>query len=127
MGPVPVSFYEETTSPKEDLSSFIQFSEKAIKNKNPILTVTPLKPFDSSNFTKRELKILENLSKEFFDTRAEDMVEATHLENRPWHMVYVVENRKQSLIPYELAVRKQESTEIIKIFKERQDFIKHFK
>ena len=125
-GPVPKEFYDEIESPKEDLINFLQFHEKPIKAGGSMLVVTPLKPFNPSNFSNRELKILEGLAKEFYDTYADDMVEATHLENQPWHKIYVDGNKKQTLIPYELALRKQETSEMTSIIKEREKFINHF-
>ena len=91
-----------------------------------MLSVTPISAFNSEHFSKREIKILESLAKEFNTTLADDMVEATHLENQPWHKIYVVENKKQELIPYELAVRKQEFDEVIGLAAERNEFIDHF-
>ena len=125
MGPVPVSLYNETSSPEPDMGSQILFIEKQIK-KGTMLEVKPLVDFNSEFFSKRELKILQTLSKEFFETIAEDMVEATHLENQPWHMIYNEKNQKQQIIPYELAIRKQELAEVLQLAKERDELIKNF-
>lgn len=126
MGPVPVQFYEEISQPRHDLSEKIIFSETNTKHK-PMLSIKPLSEFDQTHFTKRELNILEKLAKEFKDTKAEDMIEATHLENQPWHKIYVDEKKHQDKIPYELAIRKQETKLIMEFANERDELIKHFK
>lgn len=124
-GPVPVSLFDEIETPREDMTERVLFREIPIKQ-GKMLEVVPLAKFDSSYFSKRELKILESLSKEFYETLAEDMIEATHLENQPWHKIYNELNQKQQLIPYELAIRKQELAEVSELTKEREELIKHF-
>lgn len=126
MGPVPVSLYEETTNPEPDMKENIRFTEIII-SKGTMLTVTPLVDFNDEFFSRRELKILELLSKEFFETVADDMVEATHLENQPWHKIYNLDNKKHERIPYELAIRKQEIDVMVNISAERNQLINHFK
>ncbi len=125
MGPVPVSIFNEINDPKEDLAEKVLFNEATIK-KGRMLEVKPLAPFQSKFFSKRELGILEMLSSEFFDTQADDMVEATHLENKPWHKIYNEQNKQQQQIPYELAILKQEFDEVKKLAKERDELISNF-
>lgn len=124
-GPVPVTLFEEIKESKPDMSICVSFKEAIIK-KGKMLEVTPLVDFDSRYFSKRELRILEDLSKEYFDTLAEDMIEATHLENQPWHKIYHEQNQKQVQIPYELAIRRQEFAEVHDLAKERDELIKNF-
>lgn len=124
-GPVPVSIYNEIDSPKPDLQEKLLFKETPIK-KGVMLEIVPLVNFESKFFSKRELNILESLAKEFYETLAEDMVEATHLENQPWHKIYNEQQQKQQLIPYKLAVRKQEFEEVLKLVNERDELIHNF-
>ena len=125
MGPVPVSIYNEIDSPKPDLLNNISFKEVNIK-KGKMLEVIPLVNFESKFFSKREINILESLAIEFHDTLAENMVEATHLENQPWYKIYHEQKQKQQIIPYDLAIRKQEVGELQKVVKERDELIRHF-
>jgi uncharacterized phage-associated protein len=125
MGPVPVSIYNEIDNPSEDLAQKVLFQKTNI-NKGTMLEVVPLVPFESKFFTKRELRVMEMLAKEFNDTLADDMVEATHLENQPWHKIYNEQNKKQKLIPYDLAILKQEFNELQKISKERDELVNNF-
>ncbi|MGH8611990.1 MAG: Panacea domain-containing protein [Gammaproteobacteria bacterium] len=126
MGPVPVELYEEVDMPEPDLAEKVEFSEKATR-RGTMLVVKPLVGFDDSLFSKRELRIMDSLAMEFYETLAEDMIETTHLENQPWHKIYVEEGRRQQLIPYELALRKQEAEDMRDMIGERQAFIDHFR
>lgn len=125
MGPVPVKLYEEVDMPEPDMAEKISFSEKQTK-RGTMLVVKPIAKFSSTHFTKRELRILQSLAKEFHDTQADDMIEVTHLENQPWHTIYVEEGKKQEQIPYELAIRRQEKKEMADLIAERNNFIENF-
>ena len=81
MGPVPIALYEEIDMPEHDMAEKLEFIEKPTQYGKPMLVVEPIAEFDPSHFSHRELRILDDLAKEFGDTRADDMIEATHLEN----------------------------------------------
>ena len=108
MGPVPVALQNELRAPEPDWTGKILFAERPT-GKGTMLSVTAQTDFDPSHFSRRELHLLEQLAAEFRDSDAEDMVEATHLENLPWHQVWVKEGARQALIPYELAFKKQDA------------------
>ena len=129
MGPVPVDLYNEIEAPRPsaDLEEWLSFEKKRLNNGNWMLNVHAKRPFDPSHFTKRELQIMELLADEYRETKAEAMVEATHLENQPWHEVYEVRERQQDLIPYELALRKAEEETLRDIAAEREAVINHFR
>ncbi|MGH9906191.1 MAG: Panacea domain-containing protein [Pyrinomonadaceae bacterium] len=126
MGPVPVEFYEEVDAPEPDMAERVQFSEKSTRQ-GPMLVVTPVAEFDDSHFTKREMRIIESLSKEYRDTLAEDIIEATHLENQPWHKIYIEEGKRQERIPYDLALRQQEAEAMRDVIAEHEAFVAHFR
>ncbi len=125
MGPVPVELYEEVESPEPDMADKIEFVQQPTR-RGPMLTVRPLAAIDESLFSKREMRIMQSLAEEYSDTLAEDMIEATHLENQPWHQIYVEEGKRQQVIPYELALRKQEAEEMLQVIGERIQLVKHF-
>lgn len=126
MGPVPVDLYEEVDMPEPDMADKVEFVEKPTRN-GTMLVVRPVAEFDGSQFSKRELRIMQGLTDEFCDTRADDMIEATHLENQPWHKIYVEQGDRQQRIPYELALRKQEVQAMHEVITERQEFVSHFR
>lgn len=123
MGPVPVSLYDEIDKPSADLAAAVNFQPKETQD-GQMLAVNAKEPFKRALFSKRELALLESLAKEYRDANADRMVEATHLENMPWHQIYEVEGKKQAPIPYDLAVRKDEKDSILRIAKERDELLK---
>lgn len=125
MGPVPVKLYEEVDMPESDMAERIEFVEKPTK-RGTMLVVKPISEFDGNHFTKREMRIMQELVAEFSDSLADDIIEASHLENKPWHKIYVEQGQRQERIPYELALRQQETEAMQDIIAERQEFIDHF-
>lgn len=125
MGPVPVELYDEISSPQPDMAEMLLFKEIPVyQGQSTMLKVETKKDFDCSYFTKRELKIMNFLVNSYKNKLADDMIEATHLENLPWHQIYIVENKKREKIPYELAFRKQEIEEMKRIAKDHLEVIK---
>lgn len=125
MGPVPKDLFEEISNPSDDLLAAIQFGEKQISaDRPPMLVVTPLKDFSSQHFTKREMRLLQDLAKEYYSAKADDMIEATHLENMPWDQIYNQQNKPQQAIPYELALRRDEVDRMSKLIEERSELMR---
>jgi uncharacterized phage-associated protein len=81
MGPVPIELYHELDNPKEDLKEYI-----AILPGTPgeFLRMLPRKKFDPKYFSKREIRILEQLVEIFKTANADNMTEISHLPNEPW-------------------------------------------
>lgn len=124
MGPVPVDLFAEIESPEPDMAEALRFEETPIRNgRQTMLTVTPQIAFSDRYFTKRELGLMTRLAEEYQTALAEDMVEATHLENLPWDKVYNQPGGHQKPIPYELAIRSQEAEEILRIASERRELL----
>jgi uncharacterized phage-associated protein len=111
MGPVPTALYDEINVLSSDMADKVKFSTIPYRD-GEMLKITPLAKFDESHFSKRELRIIKQLVKEFKDTLADDMIEKTHLKHLPWHRVYVEEGKKQGHIPYEYALDIQETKDM---------------
>jgi len=123
MGPVPTELFDELESPEPDMAEALEISEIPTYRGKPMLSLKPIKEFSSELFTKRELKLLERLAHDYKETNADDMIEATHLENLPWDKVYNKESSPQAEIPYEYALRPNEREEMIKMIREREEMI----
>ena len=122
MGPVPVELHDEIEKPKPDMAENFRFEDIIFKNgEQKMLSVNPLKPFNDDHFSKREMKIMRALAAQYINSRAEEMIEATHLENEPWDKVYVKEDRKQALIPYLLSVPQEDQSLMAKISSDRSE------
>jgi uncharacterized phage-associated protein len=123
MGPVPTELFDELESPEPDMAGALEFSEIPTYRGKPMMSIKPIKSFSSELFTKRELKLLESLAREYRETKADDMIEATHLENLPWDKVYNKEASPRAEIPYEYALRPNEREEMMKMIREREEMI----
>jgi uncharacterized phage-associated protein len=97
-GPVPSMLYEELSNMKPDMAK-----EIAIVPIDRFQKIQAKKPFNEDFFTPRQLKLLEQISFIFNEAKAEDMTEATHLPNQPWHKT-LTEKGEFAKIDYLLAI-----------------------
>ncbi|GJD44914.1 hypothetical protein AFCDBAGC_2783 [Methylobacterium cerastii] len=124
MGPVPVSLFEEISTPQPDMAEVIEFAERPISgSENSMLVIRPKIDFSDRHFTSREMIIMRNLAKEFENAAADDMIEATHLENLPWDKIYRQQGQKQQVIPYELALRPDEIERVSRVAQDRKELV----
>lgn len=123
MGPVPTELFDELESPEPDMAEALEIFEVPTGRGKPMLSLKPIKEFSSELFTKRELKLLKSLASEYCDTKADDMIEATHLENLPWDKVYNQEGSPRTEIPYAYALRNDEREEMLKLIHEREEMV----
>lgn len=126
MGPVPTALFNEIKNPGEDLSNAFSFESRSTA-KGEMLIITPKIEFSNKHFSKREIRIMSNLAKEYENSRAKEMIEETHLENLPWHKVYHEQGRPQAEIPYDLAIRADEMQLMKRIIEEREELIRTYK
>lgn len=100
-GPVPADlFIELSNDPKPDLAEAVEV--EVIENFQKIVPKNDFE-FGESIFTKRELRLLENISSFFKSTNAEQIVEVTHLPRQPW-VKTIAEKGEGKMIKYMLAV-----------------------
>jgi uncharacterized phage-associated protein len=126
-GPVPVALFNEIEAPAEDMAAVLEFEEIPVKNDGTMLSVKPRAKFSDAHFSKREMKLLEALAKEYRNATADEMIEATHLENSPWDKIWNEQGNKQAAIPYELAVRPDEGETVMRIAKQRKELLDSLK
>ena len=127
-GPVPVALEEELENPKEDFNKNIEV--KISKNKKgfkPSINLSAKSRFDSSHFTKRELRLLSDISERFSMSNSEDLIALTHKEGQPWHRVWEIENRRFEKIPFEYVLEENEKEIIKSLANEREEFINNYK
>lgn len=80
-GPVPPKLFKELGNPEDDLKAHIAIIPGA---PGEFLRMMPKKKFDSKFFSKRELRIMEQVGDVFKEANADDMKEVSHLPNEPW-------------------------------------------
>jgi uncharacterized phage-associated protein len=121
MGPVPKVLFNALNDP-DSYKGYFEHHERPLASGNKMLEIAPQRDFNPKIFTKRELRLLEALATEYNESWADDMVEATHLENLPWHHIYEVLGQKYGIIPYSLALRKSEAEVMKGLIDERDEF-----
>lgn len=126
MGPVPTMLFDEIERPEPDMQEKVKVDQKFF-NGRKMFCIEAIGSFDSRLFSKRELRLMSEFAQKYKEFKAEDMVEATHLENLPWSKIYHSPEGKQKMIPYELALRTQEFEEMKTIINDRQEFVGLFK
>jgi len=126
MGPVPKELFEELSgNMKPDMSASIH----DLPAGEGFQQIRPKKKFDSQYFSKKEIKLLEELAFIFEDAKADAMVESAHLKNEPWDRTLKEKGEFKKIdymlaidsdivsIPYDEAKeRAQERSEMYKIF-----------
>lgn len=103
LGPVPQKLMQEWEQLGPDLAAAVTIQpEKVIDYVRE--TVVPTSPFDDSAFTKRELRIMQELAARFRDELTQPMVNYTHAERGPWDKIWDDGRGIFERIPYSLAV-----------------------
>lgn len=100
MGPVPAELSKRIKSPDEALQKTFQIQPERVYSYIRH-AVRPLVEFDPSDFTPRELRLMESLAATYSLTTADDMVEVTHAEGGAWESVWQDGEGKDRKIPYE--------------------------
>ncbi|MFT4048081.1 MAG: Panacea domain-containing protein [Solimonas sp.] len=103
MGPVPAALVQQWDALEDGLATAIRIVPEQVidywREK-----VVPLQPFDPSHFSKRELRLLEQVAGQYRDTLSEKMIDVTHAENGAWAKTWADGKGNDHTIPYELAV-----------------------
>ncbi len=124
-GPVPKTLAEEIKSPEPDLNTSISIQE----NNTDFTVMKPKRKFDDAFFTKREMRLLENVAFIFKDAKADDMVEASHLPNHPWDKT-IKSKGELAKIDYTLALDDTEASlsldEVLERLRDREEIVKAF-
>jgi uncharacterized phage-associated protein len=102
-GPVPQDLFHELKQPYKDLQETVILLKRAGDEDDKLCRVIAKKPFDINFFSRREMKIMKDLSFIFKDALAKDMVEITHLTGTPWDKT-IKEKGPGKRIDYSLAV-----------------------
>ena len=113
-GPVPKSLADEFNAPAKDFNDSISIQG----SNNNFVIMKPKEKFEDTFFSKRELKILEEVAFIFKDAKADDMVEASHLPNHPWDKTIHTKG-EFALIDYILAIDDTDKSLTLDEIKER--------
>ena len=105
-GPAPSELWHEMSSPKPDLAQAVVITpiRDELSGEQLRRDIKPRKQFDRSVFTKREFQIMERLAEYFYEFKAGDMREMSHMHGLPWRKVYKKGEGEGHLIPIELSL-----------------------
>jgi uncharacterized phage-associated protein len=103
MGPVPAALVQQWDELEDDLAAAIRIEPRPVID-HERQNVVPIQPFDAEHFSKRELRLLEDIAKRYRDTLSGKMIDVTHVENGAWARTWANGDGNDSRIPYELAV-----------------------
>ena len=73
------------------------------------------------------MRLLENLSRQYRNHKAEAIAEVTHLENQPWYTVFYKEEGQNEMIPYEYAIREDEKESMEHVISEDREMLNNYR
>lgn len=112
MGPVATDLYEEIDHPEPDFLDAVRVDRVQIID-HEREQITPVGTFDPSHFSRREMRLLEEISARYREQSAGEMVEVVHAENGAWDKVYQGGKGKGSEIPYSLVLDDDPERDIV--------------
>lgn len=66
------------------LSEYFEITKEQSRNENDFYKITPKKEIDFDYFSRATLRIMERLAKEYYETKANELVEIAHAVGTPW-------------------------------------------
>lgn len=126
-GPVPKKLYNEMKAPRRDLTDKISIDPIETEHEKPLMLNSPRTDFDPSHFSKRELRLLDEVSEQCRDLKAHEISELTHSKKAPWHQVYEVEGNKNGKIPYKYGVCEDDLEMIQDMATKNKEMIDNYK
>jgi len=103
MGPVPAGLVQEWDMMDDDLVNNIKIVPEQVFSRWRE-TVVPLQPFDPSHFTRRQLRLLDQLATQYKDAQSGTMIDVTHAENGAWSKVWNKKSENGDIIDYQLSI-----------------------
>jgi len=120
LGPVPAAFFQEWEQWQPDFEAAIAIQPERVYDYD-LLKVVPRVDFDDSNFTPRELSLMQQLAERFRDEYSKPLVSFTHAEKGPWAKIWDSGRGFNAHIPYALAIPDtDEHADIVRAFADEQ-------
>lgn len=103
LGPAPLALHQEWDDPEPDLLAAVAIQPEKVYD-YVRETVVPRTEFDDRHFTRRELKLMQDIAATYRDEYSPKLIDVTHAENGAWAKVWRNGEGDDELIPYTLAV-----------------------
>ena len=107
-GPVPHSLWREWPALRagkadDDISAAVDVVPESAGDYE-LQKIIPRVDFDPSHFTKREIRLMDELAERFKDERTKPLINFTHQSLGPWEKVWQDGRGNDREIPYDLAI-----------------------
>ncbi len=102
-GPVPFALVQEWDDLEADLAAAVDIIPERVIDYDR-QRVVPKIAFDESHFTKRELRLMQELAHRHLDEMTKPLIGLTHAERGPWDKIWDGGRGNNERIPYALAV-----------------------
>ncbi len=103
LGPVPLDLAQEWEQLQPDLAAVVEIIPERVINYTRELVVAKA-AFDDSQFSRRELRLMEQLASLHRDEMTRPLVSFTHAERGPWDTIWDNGRGANERIPYRLAI-----------------------
>jgi uncharacterized phage-associated protein len=103
LGPVPQDLAQEWFELEPDLAEAIEIIPQKVIDYTRELVV-PRRKFQDELFTKRELRLMQELAQRFREDTSMPLVNVTHAERGPWDKIWDSGKGRNERIPYGLSV-----------------------
>lgn len=114
MGPVPVTLYEEWDQGLgKDMQEAIKIEGRQVFDYSRS-EVIALREFDDTFFSRREVRLMEELAKKYQNLKSTDMVDVTHAENQAWTRVWDGGKGHNRPINYEMSLENSDRDQVVR-------------
>ncbi|HET7809210.1 MAG TPA: Panacea domain-containing protein [Steroidobacteraceae bacterium] len=103
MGPVPLELMQEWDHLEPDMSAAVVIEPERVVDYVRD-QVKPKRGFDASLFTKRELRLMQDLAEKYREEMTKPLIGLTHSERGPWDKIWDAGRGNNERIPYSLAI-----------------------
>lgn len=104
-GPVPVDLMEEWEQLEPDLAQVVQIvPEQVVDFTRFSVKAKDAAEFDDSEFTPRQLRLMNELADKYRDTMSATMIDVTHAQNGAWDKIWQDGKGSRQPIPYALGI-----------------------
>lgn len=107
IGPLPLELHQEWDALEADFAEAIEIVPESVVD-FVRESVRPKRAFDETHFTKRQLRLMEQLAERFRDDDSKPMSGVTHEERWPWASIWDDGRGNLESIPYALAIRDED-------------------
>lgn len=104
LGPYNHSLNNLLQFPTTEQKDYFQSIKTQVYDNDSSLIKPSIKEFADDEFTKREIRLMTELSIKYKDSSATEIIEELHKEGSAWHKIRIENTSGNAKIPYELSL-----------------------